>query len=603
MASDISVENLYYAYPPLAPGVDPQPVLRGITFEIPHGEFVALLGRVGAGKTTLCMALNGLVPHATGGVFRGNVSVLGSNTRQHSVADMARSVGMVFQDPETQLVEMRVEDEVAFGPQNLGVDPVEIEERVTWALSAVGLSGYRDRSPLLLSGGEKQRVAIAAMLAMQPRVLVLDEPTASLDPAGKAAVFGVLAELRRTHHITIFMATQELERAPRAADRVLVLHKGELLMNGHPDAVFRQAAKLQEWGIGVPQIAELGYLLTRRTGQRYRFSSVSEAYRQLRHRAHLAGMPKVRAIYPRPAQGRAFAQARHTQVLVEDVSFAYEDGTAALQGVSLALHPGEFVALLGPNGSGKTTLAKHLDGLHRPTRGRVLVEQKDTRTTRVAELARLVGYAFQNPDHQIFAPTVHDEIAFGPRMQQLPPNVTAQRVADALDSFGLVYCADQPPALLGFGQRRQVALAAVLATQPQLLILDEPTGGLDRQSQQELLEVIAAYNLAGRTVVLITHDMQLVAEYATRAIVLLAGRVLFDGTPRALYGQPEILRQAGLALPPITRLANRLRAEGMAPDLLTTAEFAAAWEARLRKARTAGKGPSPDSREPGSHAH
>ena len=581
MPPDIIIDNLRYSYPPLTEDRDPVPVLRGVNFKIARGEFVVLLGRVGAGKSTLCMALNGLVPHATGGIFRGDVRVLDLNTKEHPVADLARFVGVVFQDPESQLTQMRVEDEIAFGLENLGVPSAEIERRVSWALQAVGLSDYRDRSPLLLSGGEKQRVAIASMLAMRPQVLVLDEPTASLDPVGKAAVFNVLSELRREHEITVVMATQELERVAQFADRVLVLHAGQIALDGPPSEVFEHAAELSGWGVGVPQLVELGHLLTRRTGRKYHFTGMADAYQQLRRQARRAHMRKSQPFSHLLARGRVDSPAGQAQIVVEDVAYTYEDGTTALSGVDLTLSPGDFVALLGPNGSGKTTLAKHLDGLLKPTKGRVRVEHKDTRTTPVAELARLVGYIFQNPDHQIFAPTVREEIAFGPRVQGLPASVVDQRVVDALERFGLMPYADLPPALLGFGQRRQVALAAVIATEPKVLILDEPAGGLDERSRRELMQVVAAFNALGRTVVLITHDMRLVAEYARRAVVLLAGRVLFDGTPHALFTRPDILAQAGLTLPPVTQLANRLSSDGMIPGVLSTAEFAAAWQARL----------------------
>ncbi|MGC8781700.1 MAG: ABC transporter ATP-binding protein, partial [Anaerolineae bacterium] len=578
---DIAIQDLFYAYPPLREGDEAVPVLKGINLQIERGEFVALLGRVGAGKTTLCMALNGLVPHATGGVFRGDVTILGQNTRRHTVSDLARSVGLVFQDPESQIVQMRVEDEVAFGCENLGLAPAEIEERVTWALHAVGLSDYRERSSLLLSGGEKQRLAIAAMLAMRPQVLVLDEPTASLDPAGKAAVFKVLADLRDRHEMTIVMATQELERIARFADRVIVLHQGQIGLDGPPQEVFGQAARLQEWGVGAPQMVELARLLTQRTGRPHHFIELADAFRDLRRQARKLHMDRLRQPAERVGRGRVRSMVAEPQIVARDVSYVYPDGTVALKDVNLEIFPGEFIALLGPNGSGKTTLAKHLNGLLKPTRGKVLVEQQDTRTTRVAQLARSIGYAFQNPDHQIFAATVHDEIAFGPRMQELPDSIVAQRVAEALDRFRLIPYADLPPALLGYGQRRQVALAAVLAGHPLILILDEPTGGLDWRSQQEFMEIVAGFHALGRTVILITHDMRLVAEYADRAIVLLDGAVVFDGPPTSLFRESEVLEQAGLALPAVTRLAQRLEKYGMTPNVLTLAEFAAAWQARL----------------------
>jgi energy-coupling factor transport system ATP-binding protein len=268
---------------------------------------------------------------------------------------------------------------------------------------------------------------------------------------------------------------------------------------------------------------------------------------------------------------------------VDNVSFAYSDGTSALREVSLVLHPGDFVALLGPNGAGKTTLVHLLNGLLRPESGKVLVESLDTRSTGVAELAHIVGYVFQNPDHQIFAPTVQEEIAFGLRVQRLPADTIARRVSETMQRFGLTPYAGTPPALLGFGQRRQVALGAILAMHPKVLILDEPTGGLDWQSWQELLDLLDSLNALGHTIVLVTHDMRLVAEHARRAVVLVGGRVVFDGDIRKLFRQRAVLSQAQLKLPPITHLANRLSAEGMPPDVMTGEEFADAWLARLCK--------------------
>lgn len=585
----ILVRNLHYAYPPPLPGAAPTQVLHGVNLEIAAGEFVALLGRVGAGKTTLCMALNGLVPHATGGIFRGDVAVAGFNTKQYPVARLAQTVGLVFQDPEAQLTQMCVEDEIAFGPENLGLPPAEIEARIAWALDAVGLTSYRERSPALLSGGEKQRVAIAAMLAMRPQVLVLDEPTANLDPAGKAAVFHVLLRLARERRMAILVATQELERVARYADRALVLHEGRIGLDGAPAAVFGQVTRLQEWGIGVPQMAELGHLLAQRTGQSYHFLRAGPAYQQLRHelaaRQQGAPHPTIPSLPDRPDHssdperapgGEVNTAAPLIQII--DIKFVYPNDTPALRGVSLSIGAGEFVALLGPNGSGKTTLAKHLNGLLRPSRGRLLLDGQDTQRLRVPELARRVGYVFQNPDHQIFAATVQAEVAFALQLQGAPPPITAQRVAEALDRFRLTAQAHLPPAVLGSGQRRQVTLAAVLAAGPAVLVLDEPTGGLDGRSRQELMTAVAAFHHQGGTVVLITHDMRLVAEYASRTVVLRSGELLFDGSPRALFARRDVLTQAQLAAPPLVRLAQRLAPCGLPVGVASCAAFASAWQ-------------------------
>ncbi len=578
----IAIDDLHYAYPPLQPAGSSVDVLRGVTCQVDRGELVALIGRVGSGKTTLCLSLNGLAPQATGGRFRGRVTVAGRDTRRHPVAELARWAGLVFQDPEAQLTQMCVEDEIAFGPENLGLPAAEIGERVAWALAAVGLAAYRERSPLHLSGGEKQRVAIAAMLAMRPEVLVLDDPTANLDPAGKATVFNVLAELARRQRLAVLVATQDLELAARLADRVLVLHEGRIGLAGPPEAVFGQVGRLQEWGIGAPQLAELAHLLGRRTGRAYRFTGVGQAYAQLRAELPAAGGPatEVAATVTRSSYGdRPGAGGSEPQISLQGVAYRYPDGTPALHDVDLAVAPGEFVALLGPNGSGKTTLAKLLNGLLRPAAGRVLIAGQDTRTTRVPVLARTVGYVFQNPDHQIFAATVAEETAFALRLQALPPAEVARRVAEALDRFRLVGQSHLPPALLGSSQRRQVALAAVLAAQPRVLVLDEPTGGLDSRSQQELMAAVAAFNRQGGTVLLITHDMRLVAEYATRTVVLLAGRVLFDGAAAALFDRGDVLAQAHLAVPPVVRLAHRLAPLGFAAEggALTNADFVNAW--------------------------
>jgi energy-coupling factor transport system ATP-binding protein len=580
----ILIRNLHYAYPPPIHEGAPVSVLRGVNLEIRAGEFVAVLGRVGAGKSTLCMALNGLVPHATGGIFRGAVTVLGRNTKEHAIADLAQSVGLVFQDPEMQLTQMRVEDEIAFGPENLGVPTGEIEERVTWALEAVGLTGYRDRSPLHLSGGEKQRAAIAAMLAMRPQVLALDEPTANLDPAGKAAIFNLLANMARERQITIVLATQELERVARYVQRVVVLHDGVIALDDVPAAVFAQAPLLREWGIGAPQLAELASLLTQQTGRPYRFLHVGEAYAQLRGELkaaaepggvadHLAPGPEPQI----PVSGLSESNSR-PQLAFEQVWFNYPDGTPALRDVSLSVAAGEFVALLGANGSGKTTLAKHLNGLLKPTGGGVRVNGRDTRPLRVAELARTVGYVFQNPDHQIFAATVEEEIAFGLRLQGLSQAEVAERVNWALAAFALTPYRELPPALLGWGQRRQVAMAAVLATRPQALVLDEPTGGLDARSRDALMAAVTTFNRSGGTVILITHNMPLVAEYASRAVVMAGGQVVFDAAPRALFERREILARAKLAAPAVVRLGQRLAPFGLRAGILSCADFAAAWQ-------------------------
>lgn len=573
MPSAIQVRDLHFAYPPATPGAPAVEVLSGVTFDVAEGEFVALLGRVGAGKSTLCLTLNGLAPHATGGVFRGSVTVEGLDTRRHPVARLAQTVGLVFQDPESQLTQMRVEDEVAFGPENLGLPRGEMAERVDWALAAVGLREYRDRNPALLSGGEKQRVAIAAMLAMRPRILALDEPTANLDPRGKAAVFAALLRLARERGITILLATQDVERAQRYAQRALVLRDGRIAADGRPAEVFGRVDAMREWGIGAPQMAELAHRLSQKRGRAYSFIGLGDAAATLRR--ELGARPALPEAHPsQPSAPSASSVAKPASIIaVENLSFAYRDGSVALRDVSLAVPQGQFLILAGPNGSGKTTLAKHFNGLLKPTGGRVLVGGEDTARLRVPQLARAVGYVFQNPDHQIFAPTVEEEIAFGLRLQGLDPAEIERRVAESLALHGLTGCAALPPATLSLGQRRQVTLASALAARPRILVLDEPTGGLDWQSREELMGRVQAFHAGGGTVILITHDVRLLAERGERIVILLKGRICFDGRAAELFSRRDLLAQAQLTAPPAVRLAQRLAAFGVPFGAASVAEL------------------------------
>jgi len=281
MPADIEIRDLYFAYPPLMEDEDSLTALRGVSLQVEKGEFLALMGRIGAGKSTFCLALNGLVPHSTGGRIRGDVIVLGLNTKQHSVADLSAQVGLVFQNPEEQLFHLRVEDEVAFGPENLGLPRDEIARRVAWALQAVGLEGFEQRSPTELSGGEKQRLAIAAVLAMRPRVLVLDEPTASLDPGGASDVLRVLSELRQTTPLTIVMATQDSEVVAEQADRLIVLDGGRIVLEGTPDDLLSKVSEMHALGVGVPQMAEIAEGLNERLGTEFRFTRFDDAQRVL----------------------------------------------------------------------------------------------------------------------------------------------------------------------------------------------------------------------------------------------------------------------------------------------------------------------------------
>lgn len=552
----VRIEALHYTYPQASPAV-PVPALRGIDLHVESGEFLAVMGPTGAGKTTLCLALNGLVPQSTGGSFRGNVWVAGCNTKAHPVAELATQVGLVFQDSESQLFNMSVEDEVAFGPEGLGLPVEEIEGRAEWALGVLGLTELRDRSPAHLSGGQQRRVAIAAVLAMRPGILVLDEPTAGLDPLARLAMLSVIGQLRN-QGTTVVMVTQDADAVTGLADRVLVLDAGQIVLEGPPQEVFGKVEQLHALGVDVPQVAELSY----RLGIQPPCLTVEQAFQALSRNDWR--WPPAGGLAQTPTDQAD--QTREAVISFEDAWYRYAGGAQALAGADLAISPAEYVALIGANGSGKTTLAKHMNGLLRPQQGRVLVAGFDTRRKSAGELARRVGYVFQNPDHQIFAPTVWEEIAFGPRNLGLDREEIQKRVGSALATFGLASLAELPPATLSYGQRRLVTLAAVHGMQPQVLILDEPSVGLDRRLTAQVTEWASELHAAGAAVVLITHDMRL-AVLASRCLLMQAGKVTLDTPMAEFLSRPERLVRAGIEAPPIVELGRRLGLPAVPPTV------------------------------------
>ncbi|UCC62770.1 MAG: ATP-binding cassette domain-containing protein [Anaerolineae bacterium] len=584
MTAVVIIENLHYAYPPFRSGGEPLPVLKGVNLSIGQGEFVAIMGPTGAGKTTLCLALNGIVPHSMGGVMRGNVLVAGLNTKEHRVADLAQRVGLVFQDAESQLFNMTVEDEVAFGPESLGLDRREIGGRVEWALRAVRMEDFRHRSPFQLSGGQKQRVAIAAILAMQPQVLVLDEPTAGLDPVGKHEVFAVVQELKINLGMTIVLVEQDSERIAEFAERVVVLNEGRAVLDDEPRRVFSQVERMHSIGLAVPQVSELAHRLNAQLGTDYAFITLDDAFAALNGRSPSSleegrsGRANLSPPLRKGLGGKKDCKnpsSAQPCIVVKDVWYHYEDEAPALIDIDLDVADGDYVAVIGQNGSGKTTLVKHFNGLLKPTQGQVTVEGQDTRRITVGELSRRVGYVFQNPDHQIFAPTTREEIAFGPRNLRLNAGEVEARVEEALSFFGLKAYAEVPPAILGYGLRRKVTLASVVAMRPRILVLDEPTNGLDWRSAMELMERLAQLQATGHTIILITHDMRLAAQYAARSLVLHNGRVLLYEDTHQVFVQQEVLRQSYLSPPQITQLAQSLVPCGLSGRSLTVEEFCA----------------------------
>jgi energy-coupling factor transport system ATP-binding protein len=528
------------------------PALCGVSLDLRRGEFVVLMGATGAGKSTLAKCLNRTVPAFQSGQLDGEVCVLGRRLSTEGVGDLAGVVGLVSQDFEAQLFATNVAQEVAFGMEMLGVAAAEMQARVRSALDLVGLRGFESRDPATLSGGEKQRLAIASVLALQPQVLVFDEPTTDLDPLGKLEIFDVLANLRRAGY-AILLVEHEIAAAERA-DRLLLMAHGRIVAAGAPAELLGDVDRLE--GLGV-RASDLDRLAARLGWQR-RVESIDEAVQLLGPALHFA---------PAADAGTGAEGGDGEEILsAREVTYRYEEGRLAVHSASLRVRRGEFIALIGQNGSGKTTLARLLNGLLTPSAGAVQLRGKDLRQMSLNRIAREVGYVFQNPDHQIFAASVREEVSFALRNFGIDEGETALRVRAALQTVGLLGLEDEDPFLFGKGQRQRLAVASLLALRPDVLILDEPTTGLDYPEQRRMMDLLRELHHQGMTLLVITHSPWVVAEYAERGVLLRGGEVMFDGPLRELFAREALLEQCHFRVPDITRLSRRYGRTALSVD-------------------------------------
>ncbi len=563
----VLLENLSYQYPGAS-----APALRDVNLRVERGEFVGIVGPTGAGKTTLCLALNGIVPQFYGGRFFGRATVAGLDTLEHPIHDLARHVGMVFQDPEAQLLTTSVENEVAFALENLCVPPEAIRERVARALAAVRLQGLEKKRPYELSGGQKQRLAIAAALALEPDLLVLDEPTTQLDPVGQEEVFATVARLNREQGVTVVMASHAVEHLAEHATRLVVLDQGEVVQVGTPEEVLGQVEWLESLGLRAPQVTRFYHLMGAR-GERLGALPVTlggalARYRERRGRWRLRE-DGADGKDPSPREGPPCLE-------VEDLWHVYPDGTEALRGVSLRVWPGEYVVIVGQNGAGKSTLVKHLVRLLEPTSGVVRVGGEDVRGLSTAALAQKVGFISQNPDNQIFTTRVEEEVAFALRARKVPEAEVRRRVAWALEEMGLSQYRDRHPLSLPKGDRARLVVAAVLAMGPDIFIFDEPTTGQDPQGARRVLDLSRRLREQGKTVLVITHHLYLMPAYAERAVVMGKGDILLDAPLRRAFHAVDVLQRSALQPPQIVAFARALAAlEGVDLPVLTEEELAA----------------------------
>lgn len=547
----IKTENLDFSYS----GNYENLVLDKLNIEIKKGEFTAILGHNGSGKSTLAKHFNAINLPLGGKVL---IDKMDTNNEDF-LYKIRQTVGMVFQNPDNQIVATMVEDDVAFAPENMGLERDEIKRRVDDALKTVGMADFKHRSSTLLSGGQKQRVAIAGVLAMRPSYIVLDEPTAMLDPIGRREVMSTLKKLNSELGITVVIITHNMDEAV-TADRVVVMDNGHIVMDDIPKNVFCDVEKIRSLGLDVPQVAEFMHSLkSNGFGVNDDILTVSDAV-------------SVLSEYKNDGQKIDFEVKseclnKQTPIIeVRDATYEYSPegpfAKVALKGISLTVNKGDFLGIIGHTGSGKSTLLQLFNALEKPTEGKVFVNGADTsdKNTDLKKIRTSVGLVFQYPEHQLFEETVREDIAFSPKNMGLTEDEIEKRVKFACEATGIDdNILDKSPFELSGGQKRRVAIAGVLAMKPDVLVLDEPTAGLDPRGKNKIMSKIKKmHDDYGLTIVLVSHDMEDVAKYTNRVVVLNDGKIFSEGTPEKVFFDYKKLESIGVTAPQIARLTNEV---------------------------------------------
>ena len=560
MSAIIEMECVSFSYGTAADGAY---ALKDIGLSVEEGTFVGLIGPSGAGKSTLASAITGAIPHHYRGRLFGSTLVAGLDTCEASLTDIAKVAGSVLQDIDAQMVASVVEDELLFGLENFGIDHREIEGRIASALDAVGIADLRHREIATLSGGQKQKVAIAAILAMTPRVIVMDEPTSALDPASARDVFEVLRRAKELTGMTVILIEQTVALLAEYCDRVVVIDQGRIALDGTPTDVFSHGETLRAIGVDTPRTVRISNSLAE-TGLAPNDSPALtlDGAESLVAGILAPGLSKSSPIVPRALgdgpDARNAADERPIIVDVAGAAYSYGTGQAGIESINLTVRAGEILAVVGQNGAGKTTFTKLLNGLIKPSAGVVRIAGLDTRTTPVSVLASHAATLFQNPDRQLCRNTVVEEISFGLELQGAPADAARERARRVAATFGLPENAS--PFNLSRGQRQMVALASVVALEPELIILDEPTSGLDYRECMTVMETVRQRALDGAAVVMVCHDMEVVSDFADTLAVMTEGRLIEVGPSREVFANDALLAHARIAAPCVPALGKRLAA-------------------------------------------
>lgn len=550
-----------------------------VSLDVEKGEFIAILGHNGSGKSTLAKHINAILMPTSGTLY-----VNGKDTADgRNIWDIRQSAGMVFQNPDNQIIETVVEEDVGFGPENLGVETEEIWKRVESALGKVGMLEFRKHSPSRLSGGQKQRVAIAGVLAMHPDCIVLDEPTAMLDPHGRQEVIQTLKELNEKEKVTIILITHHMNEAA-LADKIFVMNEGKIALQGTPKEVFSHYDEMKKIGLDVPVSTEIAHGL-KKYGWHMPDDIISEeelldsikknlpekAEKDTEHRVEQKNESKAeqdnREAQQQKDSGEVILSLRY-------VNYIYSADTVyrrhALKNVSLDIWKGEFIAVIGHTGSGKSTLIQHLNGLNKPSSGKILYKGQDIseKSFKLSDLRKKVGLVFQYPEYQLFETTVLLDVAFGPKNLGCDREQAEQQAREALALVGLPEeCYEMSPFELSGGQKRKAAIAGVLAMNPEVLILDEPTAALDPYGRDEILSILEdLHRKKNITILLVSHSMDEVARFAQRIIVMDKGEILMDGTPADIFRRHKELEEIGLAAPQAMYIMKELKEYGLPVD-------------------------------------